>query len=305
MKRVPPKYRFSIVIPCFDEANYIGSALKSLKKQDTTAKFEIIVVDNNCSDMTAEIARSYGAKIIKESRPGVCYARQAGTNAARGEIIVSTDADTTFDRSWLRRIDEQFNKDNLLVAVGGPCRYSDGPWWGKVYTHFLFGGSALHTKITGHPFYLTATNIAFKKSVWTGYNLEITQGGDELDLLHRLRKQGRVKFNNSNPTYTSARRLEKGMFYNIFVTYLFYYLGAYYLDRMFNRPIIGSAPAFRQSGTQATRNRIALRSTLISVSVLAIIIISSHTRNFVVDNVNDTVAFVKDTVKIISTDLQV
>jgi len=134
-------FRFSIVIPCFNEADFIAATLRSLEAQDTAVKFEIIVVDNNCTDNSIAIAKKFGARIITESQPGVCAARHAGTEAARGEIVISTDADSTFSPQWLTKIDNEFRRDERLVAVGGPCRYYDGPWWGKVYNHILFGGS--------------------------------------------------------------------------------------------------------------------------------------------------------------------
>lgn len=289
-------YRFSVVIPCYNEADYIANTLKSLKAQQTTAKYEVIVVDNNCSDETVKIAKKYGARIITELQPGVCAARQAGAEAAKGEIIISTDADTTFSPSWLANIDKEFSNNLKLVAVGGPCRFFDGPWWGKIYTHFLFGGSYIYSLITGYPFYVTATNFAFKKSVWTGYDLIIMQGGDELDLLHRLRKQGPVRFNNSNPTYTSGRRLSRGLLYNMFVTFLFYYMGAYYIDRIFKRNIIGSAPAFRETRTIEGSLRLSVSLVFVFVVVFSIYMTVEPFRYFVRDNIFDTASIIKETI---------
>jgi len=239
--------RFSVVIPCFNEAAYIGETLESLKNQNFAGEFEVIVVDNNCRDETAAIAMANGAKIVEEKRPGVCWARQAGTAVANGEIVVSTDADTVFASDWLDRINKSFQRCDSAVAVAGPCRYNNAPWWGKIFPKFLFGAVALMYKLTGRPFYITATNVAFKKSAWESYNTTLTQGGDELDLLHKLRDRGKVVFKNSNPTLTSARRLNRGLFYNVFVSFLVYYLLAYNLNKIFKRTILGTAPAYRES----------------------------------------------------------
>ena len=241
------KPRFSIVIPCYNEELYLGATLKSLKKQDFKGGYEIIVVDNNCTDATAAIAKSHGVTVISESEPGVCWARNAGTQKARGEIIVSTDADTVFDTNWLSRIDAYFERDDRLVMVCGPCQYLNAPWWGRFYPWFLFGTVSIFSKLLGHPYYVTATNVAFKKEAWEGYNTSLTQGGDELGLLHEMKEKGKVYFNNHHRVYTSARRLEKGMWYNIFVSFFFYYLLAYHINKRFNRKIIGTAPVFRQS----------------------------------------------------------
>lgn len=238
------KPRFSVVIPAYNEAHYIADTIDSLNKQ-VFRDFEIIVVDNNSTDKTATIAKSLGAKVIKEKNPGVCWARQAGTEVAQGEIIISTDADTIYESDWLAVTDKWFHKFPDVVAVCGPIRYIGGPIWGSIYPHLLFGLVSLIYKITGYTFYASATNIAFKKSKWKSYNTSLTQGGDELALIQALRKEGRVAFNNYNASYTSARRLVRGFIYNIFVSFLLYYIIEYYLSKIFKRPIIGAAPKFR------------------------------------------------------------
>ncbi len=237
--------RFSVVIPAYNEADFIGDCLRSLARQDFGGGYEVIVVDNKSTDDTAEIARSYGVTVVREEHPGICRARQRGTHAAVGEIVVSTDADTRFDSAWLSRIDEAFKADASLVAVAGPCRYLDGPWWGRTYARALFEVVNLVSRPTGRALYVTATNIAFRKSAWTGYDQTATQGGDELDLLHQLRASGKVTFDPANPTFTSARRLNQGLAYNLVVSCLFYYFLAHSLNRAFGRTMIGTAPAFR------------------------------------------------------------
>ena len=49
--------RFSVVIPCYNEADYIADTIKSLRAQTFRGGYEIVVVDNNCTDDTVEIAR--------------------------------------------------------------------------------------------------------------------------------------------------------------------------------------------------------------------------------------------------------
>ena len=50
--------RFSVVIPAFNEERLIGECLQSLARQDFAGGYEVIVVDNNCTDDTAEIGRA-------------------------------------------------------------------------------------------------------------------------------------------------------------------------------------------------------------------------------------------------------
>lgn len=281
MKKNPPvskaaqKPRISVVIPAYNEANYITETIQSLKKQDFAGKYEIIVVDNNCTDDTAEIARALGAKVVSEPHPGVCWARQRGTERAHGDIIVSTDADTSFSPDWLTNIDTAFTSDPTVVAVAGPCHYVNAPFWGAGYTQILFGFISMMYKLTGKTYYGSATNIAFKKSEWPGYDTDLSQGGDELDLLRKLKQRGHVVFMNSNTTFTSSRRLVRGAIYNFFVTLLFYYFLEYYLSRIFKRPVIGSAPKFRNNFTP--RGVAIFRIGVVSSIVFLILAYRHHT----------------------------
>ncbi len=242
-----PNPRFSIVIPARNEEAFLGACLDSLLAQDYREPCQIIVVDNNSTDGTASVAAARGVTVVHESQPGVCWARQRGTQLADGEIVVSTDADTVFSPGWLSRIDQEFRRDPAPVAVAGPCRFTEAPWWGRAYAWVLFHLVQLLTRLTGRVPYVTATNLAFRKRVFCGYDTQATQGGDELGLLRQLRAHGPVVFIPGNPVFTSARRMYRGLAYNLLVTCLFYYLLGYSLNRIAGRTIVGMAPSIRTS----------------------------------------------------------
>lgn len=258
--------RFSVVIPCYNEALYIAEAILSLQNQDFPGPYEIVVVDNNCTDDTARIAGDLGVRVVTEAAPGVCNARQAGTAASTGEIVVSADADTTYPKDWLSKIDRGFRESADVVAVVGPCRYKDGPRWGPIFARTLFGAVQLVYRATGRTCYVSATNIAFRRDRWTGYNTHLTQGGDELDLLRRMRREGRVIYNHANPTYTSGRRFNRGFFYNVVVCLFVFYLSAYVLNRVTGKRVIGSAPVFRDSRPRPT-HRLRLTAAALASAV--------------------------------------
>ena len=237
--------RFSVVIPAHNEARYLGDCLRSLAAQDFDGDYEVLVVDNASTDSSVEIAQSFDAAVVREGRLGVCFARQAGTLVASGEIVVSTDADTTFPGDWLRRIDAVFHQNPAVVAVAGPCRYVGGPSWAWLYPRILFGFVHAFSWLTGRVCYVTATNLAFRQSAWDGYDTAMTQGGDELDALRRLRARGQVVFDPGNATSTSARRLHRGLAYSVVVTFLYYYVLAYWMNRVAGRTMIGTAPPVR------------------------------------------------------------
>lgn len=263
-----PRPRISVVIPAYNEADYLGQTLASLRAQDFPGTVEIIVVDNNSTDATATIAAEFDAVTLHEPRPGVCWARQRGTAAARGEIVLSTDADTTHPPNWLSRIDRTF-RDRDCVAVASPCRFRRPPLWARIYPKLLFGLVYAVFLISRRVFYVTATNIAFRRDAFTGYDTTLTQGGDELDLLRQLRGKGKVVFDRSNVVTTSARRLHRGLFYNLIVTLLFYYLLGYWLNRLFHRTVLRTAPAFRQENSDRSRILLIFAVPAVVIALIA------------------------------------
>jgi glycosyltransferase involved in cell wall biosynthesis len=84
----------SVIIPTYQSAKYIKSALESVLSQ-TFKDFEIIVVDGGSRDGTKEIAESFGSKIrvLLQSGKGISNARNVGVAAAKGEYIAFLDSD--------------------------------------------------------------------------------------------------------------------------------------------------------------------------------------------------------------------
>lgn len=258
--------RFSVVVPAYNEADYLTATIESLLRQDFPGRYEVIVVDNDSTDGTAAAAAAYGVRVVSEPRRGVCAARQRGVEAATGEIIVSTDADTVQPVDWLRTIDERFAASESVIAVAGPCRYQNPSWWAKTYPVLLFGAVAGIFAATGYVCYFTATNVAMRRSAFPGYDLRQTQGGDELDLLRRLRRRGRVVWVRTNVVTTSARRLERGLIYTLVVSLFVHYLLAYVVNRVSSRPRFGMAPAIRSAPSRRRFRRLGLGLVLVAAA---------------------------------------
>lgn len=237
--------RFSVVIPAYNEESMIGQCLDSLRAQDFDGSVELIVVDNNSTDATAEIAAAHGARVVREQRPGVVWARQTGFEAARGTYVITTDADTLFTPSWLSRIDAACREHPDAMLVAGPCSYVDGPNWVPMMERTVFGIVNRRHERTGKVIYVSATNLCFRRDRFDGYNTSLTQGGDEVDVLYQQRAKGKVVWLADNPTLTSGRRLERGFAYSVLVTFTYYYVLGYYLNRFTRRPMLGMAPAIR------------------------------------------------------------
>jgi glycosyltransferase involved in cell wall biosynthesis len=84
--------KISVVIPCYNEESGIRSVIEAMPGYVD----EIVVVDNNSTDKTGEIARALGAVVVFQPRKGYGAAYQAGLPAATGDIIATLDGDGTY-----------------------------------------------------------------------------------------------------------------------------------------------------------------------------------------------------------------
>lgn len=113
----------SIIIPVYNEEKAIAACLNSIAMQ-SIAPLEVIVVNNNSTDATCEIAAAYSfVTIISEPRQGVVHARNAGFAAARGSIIGRIDADTRIASDWVETIQDLFNRHQHISALSGGIKY--------------------------------------------------------------------------------------------------------------------------------------------------------------------------------------
>ncbi len=86
------KLKLRLVVPCYNEEDGVREVIGRCP-QDVD---EIVVVDNNSTDRTAEVARSLGAVVVFEKRPGYGAAYKAGLAAATGDLIATLDGDGTY-----------------------------------------------------------------------------------------------------------------------------------------------------------------------------------------------------------------
>lgn len=205
--------KISIVIPTYNEEKYIGKTLKSVKQLDTDGwEVEIIIVDAGSTDKTAQIAKTFGAKVVIIPHRGIGFARQKGIEHAAGEIIAFTDADTIVAENWLSLHVRALAKPGVVLTYG-PFKVSDGSfpyyhyvnyiqfyaWW---IIHYLFGLA-----------FAAGQNMAFwrdkAKSVG-GFNTQLPILEDN-DFSLRMAKIGKVVFLKDAVVYSSGRRSKEGL----------------------------------------------------------------------------------------------
>lgn len=109
----------SLILPVLNGERTLKACLDSVFAQDfPLARLEVIVVDNGSSDRTKEIINAFPVKYVFLAKPSIPAARNAGIQAARGEIIAFTDCDCVLEENWLARIVEAFDAEKV-GAVGG------------------------------------------------------------------------------------------------------------------------------------------------------------------------------------------
>lgn len=113
----------SILIPTYNRCDSLVRALDSLQKLDFPRdRYEVIVVDNNCTDATPQVAQVYGARYVTEPRLSFTVARRTGAEAALGKYLIYIDDDVTVEPQWLRAIVTAFEQDDKIGMVAGPIR---------------------------------------------------------------------------------------------------------------------------------------------------------------------------------------
>ncbi len=87
-------HKVSVVVPAYNEEETIQGVVSSFSAEPHVD--EVLVVDNNCTDRTAELARKAGARVVEEKEPGYGKALMRGMREAGGDILVLTEADGSF-----------------------------------------------------------------------------------------------------------------------------------------------------------------------------------------------------------------
>ena len=90
--------RFSLIIPAYNEESYLPALLNSVHTARAcyaggSNAIEVVVVDNESTDSTADLARSRGCRVVRENRRIIAAVRNAGARNASGPVLVFVDAD--------------------------------------------------------------------------------------------------------------------------------------------------------------------------------------------------------------------
>src|SRR3954447_8284322 len=185
----------SVVLPTRGRAAYLEVAVESLRSQDSTAPYDLLVVDDGTTDGTRELLERLDVPALRlEPARGLNAARNAGAENTRGELIAFVDDDVQVPPGWLRALVEGAEKHPDADAFGGPIRPRfEGP---------MPKGCGLHdpplTTLDLGPEdresdLVWGANMAIRRSAFERvgrFDEEIAGGGDEEDWLQRPRAGG-------------------------------------------------------------------------------------------------------------------
>lgn len=202
----------SIIVQSYNEAEFIGTTLSSIKNQSIIEKypeyFELILADSCSTDGTIELAEHYIDRIIITPR-GKLTSRNIAISEAKGNIIVNVDADTYYPYHWLNTLLEPFNnlKNPSIVGVfGSTYDYTMPNIPGQIFlvAEALYNSILNRTRMVGrnsalykHTFYLADR---FNENI-NQFNIWEIFDEEEKLFGRRLSKLGKIIYNINASCY--------------------------------------------------------------------------------------------------------
>ena len=136
----------SIIICCYNSALRLPETLKHLSLQQTSASWEVIVVNNNSTDATSQVANeewdksgaSTAFRVVEEPTPGLAAARNKGIAEAKYDYLIYCDDDNWLSPNYVTDVYELFEKDSTIGIIGGngsPVTEGEAPIWFEKFIH--------------------------------------------------------------------------------------------------------------------------------------------------------------------------
>ena len=141
----------SVVIPAHNEEKYVARCIRSIKNAADVfgGNVEIIVVCNRCTDKTAEIAESLGARVIFNEDRCIAKVRNTGIFAAKGQMVMTIDCDNRMTKGTIREA-WRLLRSGRYIGGGAPIRferYSLALWLNDIMCRAAFCVTGLYCGI--------------------------------------------------------------------------------------------------------------------------------------------------------------
>jgi len=202
--------KISLIICTYNREKFLPDALNSIKKQLLPcSEFEIVIVNNNCTDRTPEIVQDFkennpqfNVVYVIEENQGLAYARNKGMDVSSAPLICYIDDDVILPADYLTVITEYCAMHPEVTAIGGkifPKYESKEPKWLSKYTHAYVGhldlGDLVHEYTQKYP---PGGNMAIKREEALSIRFNVALGrkgnqglaSEEKDFFERLKAKG-------------------------------------------------------------------------------------------------------------------
>ena len=173
----------SVIIPCYNHAQYLGKAIESVLNQ-TYKLTEIIVVDDGSTDDPAAVCSKYtGVKYFRVERVGVSAARNIGVRLSKGNFLVFLDADDFLYPDGIQHNLNYFALNKMLVLVSGAHDRVDSSG------NFLPGDQQSEKKENNYLSLLQGNyigmeaSVMYRRELFFSFHFDSTlKGGEDYDL---------------------------------------------------------------------------------------------------------------------------
>ena len=180
--------KVSFVIPVKDAAEHVRRCIASIVANDYPRdQVEVLVVDNDSSDGSAQAATEAGATVLRSSARSVAELRNQAASQARGAILAFVDADHEIGREWVRTAVDVLSAADI-GATGAPCMTDPLPNWVQRQYDAMRSRPVAREEVQ----WLGSGNLAIKKDVFEGiggFDAQLT-ACEDVDLCNRLRAAG-------------------------------------------------------------------------------------------------------------------
>jgi len=211
------KPKISVIVPAYNEEGYIRDTLRSARDQ-TFSDLELIVISNASTDDTANVARCFTPSVYEIPEKGSAIARNYGARKAEGEILVFLDSDTVMNPNLLSRvldtIDQGYVGGKAEVFPRDSNFYNNLFWWAdNLVDRILFYNLGIPNICSYSPFIFCRKDSFVKVG---GFDEE-RYVGEDINLLSKLKRLGKINFIKDSSVVTSSRRVRmQGKFYGGF-----------------------------------------------------------------------------------------
>jgi glycosyltransferase involved in cell wall biosynthesis len=173
----------TVVLPCLNEAASLPGVLAAVP-----AGYRTLVVDNNSTDGTAQVARVHGADVVTEPRAGYGSAVHAGVEAATTEVVAVLDADGSLDPTQLPGLVAELDRGaDMVIGRRRPVRGVRWPW------HARLGTAAVCWRIRtryGLPIHDIAPMRVARRDALLNLGVQDRRSGYPVELLVRAGQAG-------------------------------------------------------------------------------------------------------------------